>query len=149
MSSSLIVEEASTAAKPDDYIFINHLRLVRPYYFDFKCNIKARWEGMTLVDLFSQEFPMLTRHYYEMAFHAKRLRVESLKGVTMDVELSTPLTTGMCVRHLIHRHEPPVLSGDVQVVEVTDDFVAVVKPPCMPVHTCGQYRKNTVRILIL
>lgn len=145
MAASLKVEEASTPAKPDDYIFVNNLRLVRPYYFDFKCNIKARWEKMTLVDLFSQEFPMLTRHYYETAFHAGRLRVENLKGQTIDnLELSTPLITGMCVRHLIHRHEPPVLAGDVQVVEVTDDFVAVVKPPCMPVHTCGQYRKNTV-----
>ena len=144
MATSLTVEEASTPAKPDDYIFRNRLRLVRPYYFDFKCNIKERWAGMTLVDLFSQEFPMLTRHYYETAFHAKRLRVENLKGQTLDLELTTPLSTGMVVRHLIHRHEPPVLAGDVEVVEVTEDFVAVIKPACMPVHTCGQYRKNTV-----
>lgn len=26
----------------------------------------------------------------------------------------------------------------------TDEFVAVCKPACMPVHTVGQYRKNTV-----
>lgn len=134
--ASLIAEEADTPSRPADYIYINNLRLVKPYYFDFKCNIKARWEGLTLVDLFTQEFPMLTRHYYEKAFHAGRLRVESMKGVPIqDLELSTPLRTGMVVRHLIHRHEPPVLAGQVEVVEVTEDFVAVVKPPCMPVHS--------------
>eukprot|EP00798_Chlamydomonas_sp_ICE-L_P010299 gene10299-8222_t len=30
------------------------------------------------------------------------------------------------------------------VIQETEDFVAVVKPACMPVHTVGQYRKNTV-----
>ena len=31
-----------------------------------------------------------------------------------------------------------------QVLCETDEFVAVSKPACMPVHTVGQYRKNTV-----
>ncbi len=31
-----------------------------------------------------------------------------------------------------------------QILGVTDDFVAVNKPACVPVHTVGQYRKNTV-----
>jgi tRNA pseudouridine synthase 9 len=26
-----------------------------------------------------------------------------------------PLRAGMCIRHFIHRHEPPVLAGEVQV----------------------------------
>ena len=29
-------------------------------------------------------------------------------------------------------------------ISETEDFVAVCKPACMPVHTVGQYRKNTV-----
>ena len=27
---------------------------VQPYYFDFKCFVKKRWEGRTLVKMFSQ-----------------------------------------------------------------------------------------------
>jgi 23S rRNA-/tRNA-specific pseudouridylate synthase len=30
------------------------------------------------------------------------------------------------------------------VLAQTEDIVAVHKPACMPVHTAGQYRKNTV-----
>lgn len=52
------------------------LAQVRPYHFDFKCHVKKRWEGKTLVDLFAEEFPLLTRAYYSRAFEAGRLRVE-------------------------------------------------------------------------
>lgn len=48
------------------------------------------------------------------------------------------------MRHLVHRHEPPVSAIPVQVLAVNDAYVAVNKPPTMPVHVAGQYRKNTV-----
>ena len=54
---------------------------------------------------------MMTEEYYTRAFHAGRLRVEGRADLTVD----TPLKTSMCIRHLVHRHEPPVLAGSVQV----------------------------------
>ena len=48
------------------------------------------------------------------------------------------------MRHFVHRHEPPVPDSPVDTLAVTDTLVAVNKPPCMPVHVAGQYRKNTV-----
>lgn len=53
----------------------------------------------------------MSEAYYTEAFRTGRLRVEGAP----HLGLSTPLKTGMCVRHMIHRHEPPVLAGDVQV----------------------------------
>ena len=35
-----------------------------------------------------------------------------------------------------------------QVVGETDDLIAVSKPASVPVHVCGQYRKNTVMALL-
>ena len=60
------------------------------------------------------------------------------------VEALRPLKAGERVRHFLHRHEPPVLSHTVDIVEVTNDLVAVHKPATVPVHPTGQYRKNTV-----
>ena len=54
---------------------------------------------------------MMTEEYYTRAFNAGRLRVEGRP----DVTITTPMKTGMCIRHLVHRHEPPVLAGSVQV----------------------------------
>jgi hypothetical protein len=44
------------------------------------------------------------------AFQDGRLRVEG-RQVGMD----EPLTSGDCMRHFIHRHEPPVMAGDIEV----------------------------------
>ena len=57
-----------------------------------------------------QEFPLLTRRYLEQAFAQGRLRVE---GPTMPVD--APLRAGRRMRHLIHRHEPPVPDTPIQV----------------------------------
>lgn len=27
---------------------------VRPYHFDFICNVKKRWEGMNIIEVFSE-----------------------------------------------------------------------------------------------
>jgi len=48
------VEDPDTRVTAQDYIFLENLRLVKPYYFDFVANVKQRWWGMTLVDLFAQ-----------------------------------------------------------------------------------------------
>ncbi|GAX79256.1 hypothetical protein CEUSTIGMA_g6696.t1 [Chlamydomonas eustigma] len=138
--AGVLTENNETKILPENYVFIDNLRLVKPYYFDFKCYVKQRWEGLSLIQLFSKEFPMLTEEYYRRAFAAGRLRVEGQPTFGAD----QPLQTSMCIRHLIHRHEPPVLTGSVEVLKETEDFLAVSKPACMPVHTVGQYRKNTV-----
>jgi hypothetical protein len=83
---------------------------VLPYYFDFKCHVKERMIGKGIVGVFAHEFPARTRDYYVQAFQDGRLRVEG-RQVAMD----EPLKTGDCMRHFIHRHEPPVLAGDIQV----------------------------------
>lgn len=48
------------------------------------------------------------------------------------------------MRHLIHRHEPPVPNVSIEIIQSDDDYVVVNKPAGIPVHTGGQYRKNTV-----
>ncbi len=47
---------------------------------------------------------MRDREYYQLAYTLGRLRVDGGLG------LDTPLKTSNCIRHLIHRHEPPVLA---------------------------------------
>ena len=70
--------------------------------------------------------------------------LKSFLGPAAKVEPLRPLKAGERVRHFLHRHEPPVLSHPVDIVEVTDDLVAAHKPATVPVHPTGQYRKNTV-----
>lgn len=67
----LLVEDASTPPKKEDYVFVRDLRLVRPYHFDFKCSVKLRNEGKTIVQLFA-EVRVQVGHGADG--HTKRLR---------------------------------------------------------------------------
>ncbi|GMH41938.1 hypothetical protein BSKO_09857 [Bryopsis sp. KO-2023] len=130
----------------EDYYVVDGMRLVKPYHFNFKCRVKERWMGRDVLDVFLAEFPSHDREYYERALKEGRLKVEdtrknkSWKG--------GPLEDGQCIRHYIHRHEPPALPQLPEVLDVTETVVAVNKPPTLPVHTSGQYRKNTVQALV-
>lgn len=52
--AGLEVENADTPARTQDYVYIHDLRLVLPYYFDFKCHVKQRHEGKNVIELFSE-----------------------------------------------------------------------------------------------
>ncbi|KAL6517977.1 hypothetical protein OROMI_033678 [Orobanche minor] len=114
-----------------DYIFVGGIRYVRPYYFEFIANAKGRWAGKTIVDLFADEFRGRDRDYYVTAVEAGRIQVDGqIVPVTYVVKSSQKIS------HFLHRHEPPVMARDIQILHNEPDVVTV--------HPCGQYRKNTV-----
>ena len=44
----------------------------------------------------------------------------------------------------MHRHEPPVTSDRVRVLSCTEALVAIDKPPSVPCHPGGRYRRNSL-----
>jgi tRNA pseudouridine synthase 9 len=68
------------AAPPNesDFVFVNGLRFVVPYSFDFVCHVKKRQEGKNIVELFTTEFPNRPRCYYENAYQQGLLRAEKV-----------------------------------------------------------------------
>lgn len=113
---------------------------VKPYHFDFICSVKKRNQGQNIIDIFSHEFPARDRQYYISAVARGTLRID--KEETSDP--TKLLHAGTTLRHLVHRHEPPVPAGNIQLLGSTAHFVAINKPYGMPVHAVGNYRKNTV-----
>ncbi|KAI3806963.1 hypothetical protein L1987_22883 [Smallanthus sonchifolius] len=122
-----------------DYIFRNGIRYVKPYYFEFISHAKNRWAGKTIVDLFADEFKGRNRDYYDSAVKSGRIQVD---GKTVPV--SYRVQSSQKISHFVHRHEPPVMALDVTILHKGEDVVTVCKPASVPVHPCGQYRKNTV-----
>lgn len=124
----------------------------------------ARMPRPGLFTILAQEFPARSRAYYQRAIAENRLRIEKAGPLKKGAEATprvdvltassgrhpaalspdTILQPGQRMRHLIHRHEPPVRGGPVRVLGCTAEVVAVAKPAGMPVHVSGQYRKNTV-----
>ncbi|MCO5579066.1 hypothetical protein L7F22_032918 [Adiantum nelumboides] len=115
------------------------VRFVRPYFFEFIANVKERWDRKTVTNLFAEEFRQRPLEYYNEAVDMGRILVNG-KKVTRDYVVRSSQT----LSHFVHRHEPPVMGELVEILELTSDVVTVWKPSSVPVHPCGQYRKNTV-----
>ncbi|PIN12604.1 RNA pseudouridylate synthase [Handroanthus impetiginosus] len=131
-----------TPANPpqrQDYIFRDGIRYVRPYYFEFISHAKNRWAGKTIVDLFADEFKGRPREYYVSAVKAGRIQVDG-----QIIPVSYVVKSSQKISHFVHRHEPPVLARDVKILHTEPDVLTVCKPASVPVHPCGQYRKNTI-----
>ncbi|KAK8361974.1 hypothetical protein V6Z12_A03G072600 [Gossypium hirsutum] len=126
-------------AQKQDYIFHNGKRHVRPYYFEFVSHVNKRWEGKTIVDLFAQEFRGRSRDYYVSAVKCGRIQVDG-----ENIPVSYIVKRCQKISHFLHRHEPPVMAWDVEVLQNEPDVLTICKPASVPVHPCGQYRKNTV-----
>eukprot|EP00252_Welwitschia_mirabilis_P003842 TRINITY_DN13913_c0_g1_i1.p1 TRINITY_DN13913_c0_g1~~TRINITY_DN13913_c0_g1_i1.p1 ORF type:complete len:504 (-),score=89.39 TRINITY_DN13913_c0_g1_i1:392-1903(-) len=132
-------ESPDSPPKSDDYILLDGKRLVRPYYFEFIAYVKQRWSGKKIEDVFSHEFRKRSYEYFVKAINLGRIRVDDRVILPGYIVKTTEKLS-----HFVHRHEPPVLAEHVEILEDGSDIVTVCKPASIPVHPCGQYRKNTV-----
>ena len=98
-----------------DYVRRGGLRFVRPYYFDYFAFVKPRWEGATVVDLFTREFTGRSREYYQAALLAGRLRVD-------DTSMSAPRKNG-------GRRAKPRAAGDAAADAAPQEAPAPVPRP--------------------
>ncbi|KAL3716683.1 hypothetical protein ACJRO7_008296 [Eucalyptus globulus] len=122
-----------------DYIFREGRRYVAPYHFEFISHVKSRWAGKTIVDLFAHEFKGRPYEYYVSAVECGRIQVGG-----RVVPVSYIVKSSEKISHFVHRHEPPVTSHGVSILQKEPDVVTVCKLASIPVHPCGQYHKNTV-----
>lgn len=125
------------------YYFRNGLRYVYPYEFKFTAHTKGRWLGLQLIELFQREFHMESLEYYEEAIKSGKVRVNN-----QIVSRDRILTQKDILQTCVHRHEPPVIYEQLELIVNDDQLVVVNKPSSIPVHPCGRYRHNTIVFLL-
>ncbi|XP_019417834.1 PREDICTED: RNA pseudouridine synthase 7 isoform X2 [Lupinus angustifolius] len=114
---------------PQDYIFRNGIRYVKPYYFEFIAHVKNRWAGKTIVDLFADEFKGRPYEYYVSAVKCGRIQVDGEM-----VPVSYMVKSSQKISHFVHRHEPPVMACDVPILQKEPDVLTVCKPASVPIE---------------
>jgi tRNA pseudouridine synthase 9 len=115
------------------------LRYVAPYLFTYRVNVKERWLGTTLTDVFTKEF-YGTREFWANQMKHGRLLVNGA-SIAADYVLQ-PADT---ILNTVHFHEAPVSATDVpRVIDEQPDWVAVYKPAGIPTHVSGQFRYHSL-----
>lgn len=126
-----------------DYVKIGDFLYVRPYVFEFRTNFKPRWRYRTVFEVFCQEFKHAGDGYWMKEFSEGRILVEG-KTITIDALWDD----GMEVVHVVHRHESAVMSVPIEIALDEDGYVVVSKPPSIPIHPCGTYRRNSLLFIL-
>lgn len=110
------------------------LRWVEPYHHTFETHAKGRWVGREVLEVFAKEFQSEPREAYEHAIEAGRITMNGL-----PVTATTIVRDNDLIRNTAHRHEPPVIATELDIIHEDNSVVAVDKPASMPVHACGRF----------
>ncbi|KAF4649637.1 hypothetical protein FOL47_001883, partial [Perkinsus chesapeaki] len=123
--------------EPEVYVK-DGLRFVKPYRFEFRCYVKKRWLGRTLLDICKAEFMAQPPEYYENAIKEGKITIDFGK-VDPDYVLQG---NDLLVHETVVHENPVPFDGQLKIIGETDDVVAVDKPSGMPVHQGGGHRVN-------
>ncbi|GCE97209.1 DRAP deaminase [Zygosaccharomyces mellis] len=115
------------------------LRRITPYYFTYQTFCKLRWRDRNLFEVFCSEFRDRDQDYYK-----KTIAGGSVYLNDKPANLESIIRNGDCIKHKIHRHEPPVTSRPIKVVYEDENILVIDKPSGIPVHPTGRYRFNTI-----
>jgi 23S rRNA pseudouridine1911/1915/1917 synthase len=109
----------------------------------FTLSVKKRFDGFTLLDLYSSSFPHVEREYWKS-------KIES-GNLILDGEKSTPnqkIKAGQITVHSVPPKEEPLVNFEIQLIKATDDYWVINKPSPLPVHAGGRYQNNTLTNII-
>ncbi|QPG74686.1 hypothetical protein FOA43_002019 [Brettanomyces nanus] len=126
-----------------DYIIDGSLRRVEPYYFTYMTHCKERWRNKNILDVFSSEFRLFSRSYYEDTIKDGRVSINNEVA-----NIDSIIRNGDLITHRMHRHEPAVTSDPIKIVHEDVDYVVIDKPSGIPVHPTGRYRHNCVTFVL-
>lgn len=132
-----------------------------PYTFTFLTWAKQRWLGRSIGEVLVKEFHDRPASYYLGALREGLIRIND-EPLTGEMAFQRLIEEGDYIKHTIHRHEPPLLNWERQqnssssassfpritIIYHKDGFMAVNKPPGLPVHPTGRYRRNTLVSLL-
>ncbi|KAE8705216.1 Detected protein of confused Function [Hibiscus syriacus] len=117
------------ASQKQDYVLYSGNSHVLPYYFEFVSHVNKRWEGKTIVDLFSQDFRGRSRDIMLVLSN-----VDGYKWMERMYLFPTLLNDP---RRLATSYT--VMGWDVEILQSEPDVLTVCEPASVPVSLCQVY----------
>ncbi|KAK5133304.1 hypothetical protein LTR08_007829 [Meristemomyces frigidus] len=125
---------------PRPYYLEDGLRRVAPYHYTYNTNVKERWRGRGILDIFRDEFRDRPEEYYKDAIETGKIQVNGHPLASLEAHVKN----GDIISHTLHRHEPPVTAQPIGIVHEDEDLIVINKPAGVPVHPAGRYNYNSV-----
>lgn len=120
-----------------------NVRLVLPYPITHRFKVQDEFVDKTLLEMMAIRFPFRPEKDW-------RDRIENGR-VGLNEESSTPDALLKKSDSIFH-HNPnvvePSVPDEVEILEETEDWIAVYKPAPLPMHPGGRYFKNTLTAML-
>ncbi|KAK6275886.1 hypothetical protein POUND7_005595 [Theobroma cacao] len=124
----IVWQTTAHPAHKDDYIFHNGCATYdRATSSSYLMLVNKRWEGKTIVDLFTQEFRGRPNDYSVSAVKCGRIQVDG-----ENIPVSYKVKRCQKISHFVHRQECPVMAWDVPILQNEPDVLTVCKPASVP-----------------
>ena len=141
-TSPLSEESREETFAETSYYNEDGLRKVVPYYFTHNTFAKRRWIGKILFDILKEEYTLGSDDYIRLMADHGRFSL-NMKPVNAEDLESIRIKDGDLFSSKMHRHEPPITSENVKIIEENDKgmcsdgygwveiFVALIDPLCL------------------
>lgn len=110
-----------------------------PYNRTYRLSIKQRFESQSLLNVYRQMFPNVPENVWEHQIN--------LGLILLDDQIVPPSHTvraGQVSTRVEKAVTEPDVSLDIKFIFSNQDFLVIDKPSPLPVHSAGQFHKNTL-----
>ncbi len=116
-----------------------NVRLVLPYPITHRFKVGARFADTSLLAMMAERFPFYSDKDWESRILDGKVGVNGTEA--------NPSYLLKALDEVFH-HNPivkePSVPDEVEILEETNDYIAVFKPAPLPMHPGGRYNKNTL-----
>lgn len=126
-----------------DYCTLDGIQYVVPYEHDKRISWREAWLGRPILETLMEYNCSRDRAYWENEIKVGRLMLRD--GPLKEDRV---WEKGLSIWHRICVHEGPIADLPIKVIAVNEHHIVVNKPPSMPVHPCGPYRRNSLMFVL-
>lgn len=105
----------------------------------FQLSVKKRFDGHSLIDVYTTSFPHKTREFWTQKITSQNLVVDGKPATPDDI-----LRAGQITQHAVAAKDEPEVNWDIELIASTENYWVLSKPSPLPVHAGGRYLYNTL-----
>ncbi len=128
---------------PNKQLSSRKVRVVSPYPITHRFKVQDEFVGRSLIDMMTTRFPFRPEKEWKTRIENGRVGLNE-ESAAPDVLLKKSDS--------VFHHNPKVIEpsvpDEIEVLQETEDWIAVYKPAPLPMHPGGRYFKNTLTAML-
>ncbi len=105
----------------------------------YRLSVKKRFEGMTILDFYTQAMPSISRWVWEEKIISNNLTVAG-----KPVKINRIVKAGEVTQHTSQPIIEPPINTNIELLEWNNDFIIINKSAPLPMHPSGRFEHNTL-----